>query len=73
MSQILTRKSDQPMVYAFRFLNRVKQNYCIIERGALIMFFAFHKFKHYCWVISLSFMLIIWHWSICSTNHGFHG
>jgi hypothetical protein len=47
MSQILTKKSDQPMVYAFRLLNRVKQNYCTIVKGALIMFFALHKFKHY--------------------------
>jgi hypothetical protein len=34
-------------VYAYRFLNRVKQNYNTIEREALVMVFPFHKFRHY--------------------------
>ncbi len=27
LSQNVTRKSDQPIVYAFKLLNRIKQNY----------------------------------------------
>ncbi len=46
MSQNLTRKSDKPMVYAFKLLNITKQNYCTIER-TLVKKFALHKFKHY--------------------------
>jgi hypothetical protein len=48
LSQNITRKNDQPIVYAFRFLNRIKQNYSTTEREALIMvFFFLHKFRHY--------------------------
>jgi hypothetical protein len=34
-------------VYASRLLNIVEQNYSIIEREALAMVFALHKFRHY--------------------------
>ncbi len=35
LSQNVTRKSDQPVVYAFRLLKKVEYNYSIIEREAL--------------------------------------
>ncbi len=47
LSQNVTRKSDQSIVYAFRHLNKVKQYYSTIERKALAMVFVLHKFKHY--------------------------
>jgi hypothetical protein len=47
LSQNLIRKSDQPMVYAFRFWNRAKHNYNTIERKVLAMVFALHKFRQY--------------------------
>jgi hypothetical protein len=40
-------KSDQLVVYAFRLLNKIKQNYNTIEKKALAMGFALHKFRHY--------------------------
>ncbi len=43
----LTRKNDQPMVHASRLLNIVEHNYSTIEREALTMIFALHKFRHY--------------------------
>ncbi len=43
----LTRKNDQPMVYASKLLNKIEQNYNIIEREDLVMVFVLHKFKHY--------------------------
>ncbi len=45
--QNLIRKSDQPMVYAYKLLNRTKQNYSTTQREALVMVFALHKFRHY--------------------------
>ncbi len=47
LSQNVTRKSDQPIVYASRLLNKTKQNYNTIDRKVLVMVFALHKFKHY--------------------------
>jgi hypothetical protein len=47
LSQNVTRKSDQPIMYAFGLLNRVTQNYSTIEKEALAMVFSLHKFKHY--------------------------
>jgi hypothetical protein len=37
-------KYDQPIVYAFRLLIKVKQNYTTIEREALAMVYVLHKF-----------------------------
>jgi hypothetical protein len=37
----LIGKSDQLVVYAFRLLNRAKQNYSTIEKEALAMVFGF--------------------------------
>jgi hypothetical protein len=35
------------VVHAYRLLNKAKQNYSTIEREALAMVFALHKFRHY--------------------------
>jgi hypothetical protein len=40
-------KSDQPIVYASRLLNKTKHNYSTIHKEVLAMVFALHKFKHY--------------------------
>jgi hypothetical protein len=34
-------------MYASRLLNSVERNYTTIEREALAMVYALHKFKHY--------------------------
>jgi hypothetical protein len=47
LSQNLIGKSDQPIVYAYKLLNRVEHNYSTIEREVLTMVFALHKFRHY--------------------------
>ncbi len=43
----LTRKSDQLVVCASRFLNRIEHNYNIRKKNALAMVFSLHKFIHY--------------------------
>jgi hypothetical protein len=45
--QNLTRKSDQPVVYDFRLLNKTKQIYNKTKKTKLAIFFSLHKFKHY--------------------------
>jgi hypothetical protein len=40
-------KSDQPIVYASKLLNNAEQNYNTIEKEALAMVVALHKFRHY--------------------------
>jgi hypothetical protein len=47
LAQNIIRKSDQPIVYASRLLNIEEQNYNSIEKQALTMVIALHKFKHY--------------------------
>jgi hypothetical protein len=47
LAQNIIRKSDQPIVYAFRLLNDAKQNYSTIEKEALAMVVTLHKIKHY--------------------------
>jgi hypothetical protein len=47
LSQNVIRKSDQPIVYVSRFLNKAKQNYNTIERKALTIIFSLQKFRHY--------------------------
>jgi hypothetical protein len=42
-----SKKCDQPIAYAFRFLNNVKKNYTITKRETISMVYALHKFKHY--------------------------
>ncbi len=45
--QNITKKSDQPIVYASRLLNNVEQNYSTTKRKASTMVFSLDKFKHY--------------------------
>jgi hypothetical protein len=40
-------KSNQPVVYVSKLLNKIEQNYSIIEKENLAMVLALHKFKHY--------------------------
>jgi hypothetical protein len=47
LSQNISGKSDQPIMYVSRLLNRAKQNYSTTQRDALVMVFSLHKFKHY--------------------------
>ncbi len=47
LAQNLIGKHDQPIVYAFKLLNIIKENYNSIEHEALVMAFALHKFRHY--------------------------
>jgi hypothetical protein len=56
LSQNITRKSDQPIGYAFRLLNRAKQNYSTTHREALTMVFFCTSLDIIFWAISLSFM-----------------
>jgi hypothetical protein len=48
-------KYDQPIVYAFKLLNKVEQNYTIIEGKTLVMF-MFISLNIFCWEANLSFM-----------------
>jgi hypothetical protein len=47
LSQNIIGKSDKPIVYAYRLLNKVKHTYSTIEKEALVMVFSLHKFRHY--------------------------
>ncbi len=47
LAQNIIGKNDQPIVYASKLFNNVKQNYSTTEREALAMTFALHKFKYY--------------------------
>jgi hypothetical protein len=47
LSQNISGKSDQPIMYVSRLLNKAKQNYSTTQREALVMVFSLHKFKHY--------------------------
>jgi len=47
LSQNVTRKTDQLIVYASRLLNIVEQNYSTTKKEVLAMVFSLHKFKHY--------------------------
>ncbi len=40
-------KYDQFIIYAFRLLNKAKQNYTTTKNEALVMVYALHKFKHF--------------------------
>ncbi len=47
LSQKVIGKNDQPIVYAYRLLNKVEHNYNTTKRNVLIMVFSLHKFRHY--------------------------
>ncbi len=56
LAQNPTSKYDQPIVYAFRLLNKTTHNYTTTNKEALAMIYALHKFKHFfCWETHLSF------------------
>jgi hypothetical protein len=42
-------KFDQPVIYASKLLNLLEKNYTTIEKEALAMVYALHKFRHYLW------------------------
>jgi hypothetical protein len=58
----VTKKNDQSIVYAFKLLNKIKQNYYTIERKALIMVFVLHKFKHY--LLGIKFFFYVNHMAL---------
>jgi hypothetical protein len=47
LAQNSINKFDQSVMYASKLLNSVKKNYNNIEREALTMVYALHKFIHY--------------------------
>jgi hypothetical protein len=47
LSQNVTGKSDQPIMYAYRLLSSVEQNYNTTQKDVLAMVFSLHKFRHY--------------------------
>ncbi len=47
LSQNVTWKSDQPIMYVSRLLNRAEQNYSTTHTHALAMVFSLHKYRHY--------------------------
>ncbi len=53
-------KYDQLIVYASGLLNKTKQNYITIEREALVMVYALHKFRLFCWETNLFIMQTTW-------------
>jgi hypothetical protein len=50
------------VVYASRFLSKVKQNYGITKREALVMVFVLPKFKHY--LLSNKFVFYVNHMAL---------
>ncbi len=60
--QNLIGKSDQPVVYASRLLNRAQQNYSITQKEDFVMVFALHKFKHY--LLGNNFILYVDHMAL---------
>jgi hypothetical protein len=44
-SQNVIRKSDQPVMYAYRLLNKAKHNYSTTKRKALALVFCFAQVK----------------------------
>jgi len=62
LSLNITRKSDKPIVYAFRFLNRIEQNYSTTKREASVMVFSLHKFK--CCLLGNKFVFYVDHMAL---------
>jgi hypothetical protein len=62
LSQNVTGKSDKPIMYAFRLLNRSKQNYNTSKREALVMVFSLHKFRHY--LLGSKFVFFVAHMAV---------
>jgi hypothetical protein len=47
LAQNPTRTYDQPIIYAFRLLNKIKHNYTTTYRKPLAMVYVLHKFRHF--------------------------
>jgi hypothetical protein len=47
LDQNPTCKINKPFMYSWRLFNSTERNYITIEREALTMVYALHKFKHY--------------------------
>ncbi len=47
LAQNPSSKYDQPIIYASRLFNKVEHKYTTIERKALAMVYALHKFRHF--------------------------
>jgi hypothetical protein len=47
LAQNIIGKSDQLIVYVFKLLNNVKQNYNTTKRETLAVIFTLHNFRHY--------------------------
>ncbi len=47
LSQNVIVKNDQLVVFVFKLLNIVEQNYSTTKIKALAMVFVLHKFRHY--------------------------
>jgi hypothetical protein len=47
LAQNFIKKCNQPIAYASRLFNYVKQNYTTTKREALTMVYALNKFHHY--------------------------
>ena len=47
LAQNPTGKTDQPITYASRLLNKVEKNHTTTEKEALAMVYAVKKFRHY--------------------------
>jgi hypothetical protein len=60
--QNVTGKSDQPIVYASRLLNKAEQNYNTTNKEVLTMVFSLHKFKHY--LLSNKFVFYVDHMAL---------
>ncbi len=61
-SQNAIRKSDQPIVYAYKFFNSTKHNYSTTKKEALTLIFVLHKFKHY--VLGNKFVFYVDHMAL---------
>jgi hypothetical protein len=59
LSQNVTRKNDQLVMYVYRLLNRIKYNYSTTKRKDLAMVFSLHKFKHY--ILGNKFVFYVYH------------
>jgi hypothetical protein len=62
LAQNPTSKYDQPIVYAFRLLNKIEKNYITIDREALAMVYALQKFKHF--LLGNKFVLCVDHMAL---------
>ncbi len=59
LSQDVTGKRNQPIMYASRLLNKVEQNYSTIERELQQWFLFCTSLDIICWAVNLSFMYIM--------------